>query len=56
MPIGLAVIPIAFRRLAETHGPRPQLDLRGLGLAAVGVLGLTWGAIRANPPAGAAPK
>ncbi len=48
VPIGLAVIPTAARRLTESHGPRHQLDLPGLGLAATGVLGLTWGAIRAN--------
>ncbi len=48
VPIGLALIPTAIRRLTESHGPRPQLDLPGLTLAAGGVLGLTWGVIRAN--------
>jgi EmrB/QacA subfamily drug resistance transporter len=48
IPIGLAVIPTAARRLTESHGPRLQLDLPGLALAGGGVLGLTWGAIRAN--------
>jgi EmrB/QacA subfamily drug resistance transporter len=48
VPIGLALIPTAARRLTESHGPRPQLDLPGLALAAGGALGLTWGLVRAN--------
>jgi EmrB/QacA subfamily drug resistance transporter len=48
VPIGLALIPIAASRLTESYGPRPQLDLRGLALAASGALGLTWGLVRAN--------
>ncbi|MGH2882741.1 MAG: MFS transporter, partial [Solirubrobacteraceae bacterium] len=56
VPIGLAVIPTAARRLTESHGPRPQLDLPGLSLAASGVLGLTWGAIRANTAGWTSPE
>ena len=48
MPIGLALMPLAARRLSESFGPRPQLDLAGLGLAAAGALGVTWGLVRAN--------
>jgi EmrB/QacA subfamily drug resistance transporter len=48
VPIGLALIPLGLLRLTESHGPRPQLDLRGLALAGAGVLGLTWGLVRAN--------
>jgi EmrB/QacA subfamily drug resistance transporter len=48
VPIGLALVPTAARRLTESHGPRPQLDLPGLALAGAGVLGLTWGLVRAN--------
>jgi EmrB/QacA subfamily drug resistance transporter len=48
VPIGLALIPTAARQLSESHGPRAQLDLGGLALAAAGVLGLTWGLVRAN--------
>jgi MFS family permease len=48
VPIGVALVPTAARRLTESRGPRPQLDLQGLALAAGGLLGLTWGAIRAN--------
>ena len=48
VPIGIALIPIALKRLTESYGPRPQLDLPGLALAGAGVLGLTWGLVRAN--------
>ena len=48
VPIGLAVLPLAIRRLTESYGPRPQLDLTGLALASGGTLGLTWGLVRAN--------
>jgi EmrB/QacA subfamily drug resistance transporter len=48
VPIGLALIPLAASRLSESFGPRPQLDLAGLALAGAGLLGLTWGLVRAN--------
>ena len=48
VPIGVALIPLALARLTESYGPRPQLDLRGLALSAAGLLGLTWGLVRAN--------
>ena len=48
VPIGLVLIPLALGRLNESFGPRPQLDLVGLALAGAGMLGLTWGLVRAN--------
>jgi EmrB/QacA subfamily drug resistance transporter len=48
VPVGVALIPLAARRLSESFGPRPQLDVRGLVLAGAGLLGLTWGLVRAN--------
>ncbi len=48
VPIGLALVPLSARRLSESRGPRPQLDLPGLALAGGGALGLTWGLVRAN--------
>jgi EmrB/QacA subfamily drug resistance transporter len=48
VPIGIALIPLAARRLTESFGPRPQLDVAGLLLAGAGALGLTWGLVRAN--------
>jgi EmrB/QacA subfamily drug resistance transporter len=48
VPVGVALIPFAARRLTESFGSRPQLDIPGLALAAGGALGLTWGLVRAN--------
>jgi EmrB/QacA subfamily drug resistance transporter len=48
VPIGLALIPLARRALTESHGPDRALDLRGLVLAAVGLLGVTFGIVRAD--------
>src|SRR5213078_4999277 len=42
VPIGLVLIPLAWRRLDETHGPSGKLDLPGLGLASAGLLGIVW--------------
>ena len=48
VPIGLLLVPIAFRFLRETHGPAGSLDLRGLALISGGLLGLVWGLIHGN--------
>src|SRR6266540_3965844 len=48
VPIGILLIPLAWRQLAESHGPNPKLDLRGLGLASAGLLGIVWGLVRGN--------
>jgi EmrB/QacA subfamily drug resistance transporter len=48
VPIGLVLAPLAWRRLEETHGPDSALDLPGLGLASVGLLGIVWGLVRGN--------
>jgi EmrB/QacA subfamily drug resistance transporter len=48
VPVGAALIPLAARRLAESFGPRSQLDITGLVLAGTGALGVTWGLVRAN--------
>jgi EmrB/QacA subfamily drug resistance transporter len=46
VPVGLAVLPLALRRLPESTGPDKALDLRGLALAGTGLFGLTFGIIR----------
>src|SRR5215208_2454914 len=46
VPVGLAVIPLAARKLAESHGPARSLDLPGLGLASAGLLGIVYGIVR----------
>jgi EmrB/QacA subfamily drug resistance transporter len=48
VPIGLALMPLAARRLTESFGPRPQLDLPGLVLAGLAAFGVTWALIRAD--------
>jgi EmrB/QacA subfamily drug resistance transporter len=48
VPLGLALVPLSLARLSESFGPRPQLDLVGLPLAAAGMLALTWGLVRSN--------
>ena len=48
VPVGLVLIPIALRRLDETHGPTSKLDLPGVGLASAGLLGIVWGLVRGN--------
>jgi len=48
VPIGLTLAPLAFLRLRESHGPAGSLDLGGLALASVGLLGIVWGLVRAN--------
>jgi EmrB/QacA subfamily drug resistance transporter len=48
VPVGLVLIPLALRRLEETHGPSGKLDLPGVGLASAGLLGIVWGLVRGN--------
>ncbi len=51
VPVGLAVAGLSRLRLAESRGPRPQLDLAGMALAGTGLFALTWAPVRA-PSAG----
>jgi len=48
VPIGVGLIPLAWRRLEESRGPNAALDLRGLVLASAGLLGIVWGLVRGN--------
>ena len=48
VPIGLLLAPLALARLEETRGGDSALDLPGLGLASVGLLGIVWGLVRGN--------
>jgi EmrB/QacA subfamily drug resistance transporter len=48
VPVGLALLPLAGRMLSESNGPSERLDLPGLALAGTGLLGLTFGIVRAN--------
>src|SRR5262249_21669293 len=48
VPIGLLLIPLAWRRLDESYGPASKLDLRGLALVSAGLLGIVLGLVRGN--------
>jgi EmrB/QacA subfamily drug resistance transporter len=48
VPIGLALLPLATRKLTESFGPNEHLDLPGLALGGGGLLGLTFGIVRAE--------
>jgi EmrB/QacA subfamily drug resistance transporter len=47
VPVGLVLLPLATR-LQESHGPDRALDLPGLALASLGLLGLVWGLVHGN--------
>ena len=46
VPTGLVLIPLAVRYLTESFGPAKALDLPGVGLAATGLLGITFAIVR----------
>ena len=46
VPVGLALIPMAARRLDESYGPDRHLDLPGLAFAGFGLLGVVFGIVR----------
>jgi EmrB/QacA subfamily drug resistance transporter len=48
VPVGLALLPIARRGLLESHGPAGQLDLPGVALASVGLLGVVYATVQGN--------
>src|SRR5213592_622625 len=56
VPIGIVLIPLAFRRLDESHGPAARLDLPGLALASVGLTGIVWGLVRGNGQGWSSPE
>jgi MFS family permease len=49
VPVGLVLIPLARRRLAESHGPDGRLDLPGLALSGAGLLALVWALVEHEP-------
>ncbi|MET0773708.1 MAG: MFS transporter [Candidatus Limnocylindrales bacterium] len=48
VPIGLVLLPFAFLRLRESRGPSDKLDLPGLVLVSLGLLGVVWGVVEGN--------
>src|SRR4051812_39260800 len=47
VPIGVIAAPLAVLRLSESHGESRGIDLRGLGLASGGLLGVVYGIVHA---------
>jgi EmrB/QacA subfamily drug resistance transporter len=56
VPFGLVLIPLALRRLAESQGPSNRLDLPGVALASLGLLGMVWGLVRGNGQGWSSPE
>jgi EmrB/QacA subfamily drug resistance transporter len=56
VPIGLVLMPLAFSRLRESHGPAGRLDLAGLTLVSTGLLGIVWGLVRGNGQGWSSPE
>jgi EmrB/QacA subfamily drug resistance transporter len=48
VPIGIVLLPIARARLTESRGPATRLDLPGVVLASLGLLGIVLGVVRGN--------
>jgi EmrB/QacA subfamily drug resistance transporter len=48
VPIGIALVPLAVTRLAESRGPSRRLDLRGLALVSSGLFGIVYGLVRSQ--------
>ncbi len=48
VPIGAVLVPLASRRLSESHGPEKPLDLPGLALGSTGLFGIVFGLIRSQ--------
>ena len=48
LPIGVAAIVLALRRIDESVGPNNRLDLGGVVLVTSGAFGIVWGLVRGN--------
>ena len=48
VPIGVVLLPFAWTRLTESYGPATRLDLPGVILASLGLLGIVLGVVRGN--------
>jgi EmrB/QacA subfamily drug resistance transporter len=56
VPIGLVLVPLAMRKLTESHGPGGRLDLPGVALASAGLFGIVWGLVRGNAEGWGSPE
>ena len=56
VPIGLAVIPLAARKIGESRGSAARLDYGGVVLVTGTALGLVWGLVRGNTVGWGSPR
>ncbi len=56
VPVGLALIPLAYLRLTESYGAARGLDLPGLGLASSGLFGIVFGLVRSQSQGWSSPS
>ncbi len=56
VPIGLMLIPLIGRQITETAGPGGKLDIIGLVLSGLGVLGLVFGLVQGNTAGWTSPE
>jgi len=56
VPVGIALVALAWTRLTETRGPAVRLDLPGLSLSAVGLFAIVWGLVRGNSSGWSSPE
>ncbi|MEC3916509.1 DHA2 family efflux MFS transporter permease subunit [Nocardia sp. CDC160] len=56
VPIGLVLIPLVARFAAESTGPATKIDILGVVLSGLGVLGLVWGLVRGNASGWSSPE
>src|SRR6202042_3495103 len=48
VPLGIILVPLAWTKLEESHGPSSRLDLPGVGLVSAGLFGVVLGVVRGN--------
>jgi EmrB/QacA subfamily drug resistance transporter len=48
VPVGAVLVPLAGRKLHESHGPARALDTTGLVLSSAGLFGLVYGLVRSQ--------
>lgn len=56
VPIGVLATVLGTRLLPETHGAAERVDLVGVALVTVGVVGLVWALVRANDVGWSSPE
>jgi EmrB/QacA subfamily drug resistance transporter len=55
VPVGLVLLPLATQ-LRESHGPDTALDVPGVALGGLGLLGIVWGLVNGNAEGWASPQ